>query len=406
MVVWLANPFDPLPGEGGRPLRYWLLCRALAAAGHEAVWWSSDFHHLRKRRREVPSAYSAEGFCVRLVPTRPYASNTSWARWRSHLSYAADWERLTAGALERGECAKPDVLVVSQPPLGLFDGAARLRARWGCKVVVDIQDAWPEVFYLLLPRWAQGLGRAVFSSCHAMARRAYRGADALSAVCERYAELARGAGAGTEPRVFRLGAELPAAAARPEAADGILRLCYIGNLGVSYDLRTVVEAVFALAAEGVGVSLDVAGDGPLRKWVEAVAGRAGSPVRFHGYLPEEPLLALMGRCDAGVIPMVDRSWVAVPNKVADYAASGLAQICGLSGESLELLSKFEAGVGYAAGNCLSFKAAAERYARDRSLLARHQANARRMARELFDAAKIYPELVRWLERVAAGGGAG
>lgn len=406
MVVWLNNPFDPLPGEGGRPLRYWLLSRALAAAGHETVWWSSDFHHLRKRRREVPASYSAEGFCVRLVPTRPYASNTGWARWRSHLSYASDWERLAGEALARGECAKPDVLMVSQPPLGLFDAAERQRERLGCRVVVDIQDAWPEMFYLLLPRWAQAAGRVLFAPCHAMAARAYRKADGVSAVCDRYAELARRAGALAEPRVFRLGTELPVAVARPEAKDGALSLCYIGNLGVSYDLRTVVEAVFALSAEGSAVSLDVAGDGPLRGWVEAAARRAGSPIRFHGYLGEEPLRALMESCDAGVIPMVDRSWVAVPNKVADYAASGLAQICGLSGESLGLLSRFEAGIGYAAGSSQSFKEAAGRYARDRGLLLRHQANARRMAGELFDAAKIYPELVRWLERVAEGGGAG
>jgi glycosyltransferase involved in cell wall biosynthesis len=402
MVVWLNNPFDPLPGEGGRPLRYGLLCRALAAAGHEVVWWSSDFHHVRKRRRAVAAAYAAEGFSVRLVPTRPYGSNTGWARWRSHLAYAAEWERLAVEAVAQGGCRRPDLLVVSQPPLGLFDAAARLRARWGCRVALDIQDAWPEVFYLLLPRWAQGVGRLVFSRGHAMAERAYRGADGVSAVCARYAELARRAGAAAEPRVFRLGTELPAARVRTEPPEGGLRLCCVGNLGVSYDLRTVVGAVCELAAEGAAVTLEVAGDGPLRRWVESAAGRPGSPVRFHGYLGEGPLRELLGRCDAGVVPMADRSWVAVPNKVVDYAAAGLAQINGLSGESLALLNRYEAGLGYAAGSRPSFKQAALRYAGDRALLRRHQINARRMAGELFDAAKIFPELARWLARVAEG----
>lgn len=397
MVFWVNSPFDPLPGEGGRPLRYWLLCRALTAAGHEVVWWSSDFHHLKKIGRPLEPVSSCEGFQLRLVPTLPYRSNVGWRRWRSHLRYATEWERLARAAVACGELVAPDGIVVSMPPLGLYDAASRLRDAWGCRVVVDIQDAWPETFYQLLPLWLRDLGQTVFCQLHAQAARAYCGADYVSAVCGRYAQLAQSRGCLTEPQVFRLGCPLPVVADRSAGSEAVLRLCYVGNLGASYDIRTMVEGVCELVAEGWPVTLDVAGDGPRREWVEAVAARDVSPLKFHGYVDDTRLQSCLRACQVGVVPMFSASWVAVPNKVADYAGAGLAMINGLTGETGELLLRYGAGIGYEAGNLESFKQAVRRYVEDRELLVKHQDGARRMAEELFDAGKIYPEMARWLK---------
>ena len=396
MVFWINNPFDPLPGEGGRPLRYWLLSRALVAAGHQVVWWSSDFHHLRKRRRVVPAVYQAEGFQVRLIATSPYVSNVGLQRLRSHRRYAVSWGKEAVDAVNVRELPPPDCIVVSMPPLGLYDAAARMRERWGCRVVVDVQDAWPETFYQLLPRRLGFLGKGLFVGMRRQAARAYRVADAISAVSERYAELVRTNGCRVEPQVFRLGCCLPPRCNR-EGAGGPLRLCYLGNLGVSYDIRTMVCGVRDLAAAGQPVTLDVAGDGPLKEWVAATADQAASPVRYHGYLDDTALRACLSGCDLGVIPMWDASWVAVPNKVVDYAAAGLAVINGLSGETRELLQQYDAGVRYEPGDVASFKQAVSRYLQDRELLGKHQAGARRLAEAVFDAEIIYPKMARWLE---------
>ncbi len=397
MKIWLNSPFDPLPGEGGRLLRYGLLSRALVAAGHQVVWWSSDFHHIRKARRALASVYEAEGVQIRLVPTRPYRSNVGWRRWRSHMAYAATWERLARGAVAGRELAKPDCLVTSLPPLGLFDPAARLREAWGCRVVVDIQDAWPETFYQLLPRAVRLHGECVFGRLHEVAARAYRGADQVSAVCERYAVLAQARGCQSTPQVFRLGCQLPDGAWLPRPASRVLRLCYVGNLGTSYDIRTMVSGVCELADEGVLVTLDVAGDGAQWGWVAGVAANGPSPVRFHGYLDDAELQACLRGADVGVVPMSAASWVAVPNKVVDYAAFGLAMVNGLTGETADLLARFDAGICYRVGDVASFKQAVRRYAADGEALARHQVGARRLAEAHFDEREIYPQMARWLE---------
>jgi len=399
MTIWINSPFDALPGEGGRPMRYWLLCRALVAAGHAVVLWSSDFHHVTKRRRTVAHAYGAEGFQVRLVPTLTYASNVGWRRWRSHARYAGTWARLAREAVAARELTAPDRIVLSMPPLGLYAETARMRRAWGSRVVVDVQDAWPETFYRLLPRGVRWLGRVLFLRARGLARRAYRGADGVTAVSERYARLAREYGCLPKVGVFPLGCRLPKSDARAEKDGEKLRLCYAGNLGNTYDISTVVGGVDALAADGWPVALEVAGDGPQGAWLSETAARSGSPVTFHGYLDDARLQTCLRSCDVGIVPMFASSWVAVPNKVADYAAAGLAVINGLEGETQALLERYGAGVAYKAGDGPSFIQAVQRYVKDRGLLERHQLGARRLAEERFDAEKIYPEMARWIEDV-------
>jgi glycosyltransferase involved in cell wall biosynthesis len=395
MTVWINTLFDALPGEGGRPMRYWLLARALAAAGHRVVMWSGDFHHVTKRKRVVAAAYEAEGIQVRLVPVMPYSRNVCWRRWRSHARYARDWE-----AAARGERDRPDVIVLALPPPEVFGAAERLRQAWGCKIAADIQDAWPETFYRLLPRGLRWLGPVALWPMRRAAQRAYRGSDAVSAVAERYRALAPGAAVFPLGRLLRprsgLNGESKSSGLNGENKNGEgIRLCYVGNLGAGYDIGTVLEGVRRLAAEDVAATLDVAGDGPLRGRVE----RFGAPVRYAGYLNEKAMEALLASCDIGVVPMFPESQVAVPNKLVDYAAAGLAVINGLAGEAQELLDRYQAGVAYRPGDVLSFVAAMRRYADDRHLLAQHRRGAVRLAEEQFDAERIYREMAGWLAKI-------
>ena len=67
MLVWIQNPFDNLPAEGYRKQRYWLMAEAFLRAGHRVVYWTSDFSHARKGKREEGRAGREEGIEVRLI---------------------------------------------------------------------------------------------------------------------------------------------------------------------------------------------------------------------------------------------------------------------------------------------------------------------------------------------------
>lgn len=381
MRIWIVNPFDNLPIEGNRPQRYWLMARAFAGAGHDVTLWTSAFSHSRKQRRDVGGRgtdFTEDSFRVVLVPTLPYRSNIGPMRLLSHWLLARAWKRRVA------EEPVPDLVVASSPPLCLCAAVRRYCRAHDVPFIVDVMDAWPETFERVMPR-------ALLTPLRHMARRNYREAAAISTVAERYVELVRRYGAHAPVRLFYHGIELNPSGVRQAGKDEPIscHLVYAGNMGTSYDLKTVISA----ARELQDVTLDLAGSGPCERGLRDLA--ASCPrIRFHGYLGEVELQALLSDADIGVVPMFPESCVGVPYKLADYAAAGLPILNSLTGETARLLAETGAGVSYDAGDISSFREAlAALRATDTDRL-RDGVNA---LAARFDAMAIYRDYVAWAQ---------
>ena len=375
MTVWIVNPFDNLPPEGYRPQRYWLMARAFAQAGHQVTYWTSDFSHAHKALRLFKETVAPDGFRLTLVPTAPYPANICLRRVRSHRALARAWRQMAAASPER-----PDVVIASLPPLSLASAALAFCRTVGARFVVDVQDAWPETFYRVAPAW-------LFAPLRAVARRIYRAADAVTAVAARYLDLARSYGATAPAHLCHLGIDLPPRPAL-RSLSRHLNLLYLGAMGKSYDLETVIDAI----KETDDAELDLAGTGPKEKALRARA--ADCPrIRFHGYLDAAALQTLFAQADAGVIPMFPDSCVGVPNKLADYAAAGLRIVNSLPGETADLIARFAAGAFYAAGDVQSFK--------DAVSALRHPAPDFKpdAFRDFFDARRLYAGYVDFIQNL-------
>ena len=425
MTVWIVNPFDNLPSEGYRPQRYWLMARAFAQAGHRTTYWTSDFSHAHKAPRKldgIDSMADACGFRMKFVPTKPYSTNICLRRILSHRAFARTWRRLAEAEPER-----PDVVIASLPPLSSCAAALEFCRRAGARFIVDVQDAWPETFYRVAPAW-------MFAAFRATARRIYRSADAVTAVATRYIELAKSYGATAPSHLCHLGIWLDAVnGERRKVKDEVkgevkgeniptspftihhspftpktpftfhpspftpqtpftihhspFTLLYLGAMGASYDLETVIDAV----KEMEDVELDIAGSGPKESALRARAADC-SRIRFHGYLAENDLQMLLSKADAGVIPMFPNSCVGVPNKLADYAAAGLRVVNSLPGETADIVARFSAGTFYDTGSVESFKAAV------RALQKKEASGFLPDAfRDFFDARRLYSGYVRFVQ---------
>ena len=121
MTVWIETPFDNLPVEGYRRMRYSLLQAAFVAAGHRAVVFASDFNHGTKAPRRIAEMPPD----VVLVPTIPYSATVSLRRAFSHLVYARRFERLARRMADAGEVPRPDVVIAAAPTLSAATAAMR-----------------------------------------------------------------------------------------------------------------------------------------------------------------------------------------------------------------------------------------------------------------------------------------
>lgn len=344
MTVWIQNPFDSLPIEGYRMQRYWMMSEAFVQAGHRVVYWTSDFSHAMKTRRNIKTE-SVSGFEIRLVKTMPYLKNVSWQRVRSHRAYALEWER-AALAFVKQSGDFPNVIITSVPPVSTGAVGVRLAQRFSAKLVVDVQDAWPETFYRLVPKCFRWLAWLLLSGVRSTMGHVYRQANLVTGVCDRYEALVKEYGAKEYYRAYLGIAESGIENRGPVIGDRRIRTAYVGNLGKSYDLKTAIEGVALLNQRGMCATLDVAGFGG------TVAASDG--VRFHGMLEQEKLRQLLEQCDVGVIPMCDDSYVGIPNKLAEYANAGLSIVSSLKGECADLLARYGCGVTYQSGDAVSF----------------------------------------------------
>ena len=351
MQVWIQNPFDHLPEEGYRKQRYRLMADAFARAGHDVVYFTSDFSHAAK----APRRLAGEIVSPRTVflPTPAYRGNVSFRRLWSHLVYAWRWYRMGKfsdfridefsngiRAFENSQIRKfPSLIIASLPTIGGAFAALRLARKCGAKVVIDVQDAWPETFFRLAPRGFGWLLRLALAPVKAVTRFLYRRADLVTGVCDRYRELVGhddyhraylGIEAGESSTSAGDGCSKVGCARAPSARSA-RRYVYVGALGRSYDLTPYLRKVEA----DESLKLDIAANGRIATDCPRV--------RQHGYLDAAALKRLLAECDTGLIPMRDDSWVGVPNKFFDYAAAGLRIETSLGGECAALAARWNRG---------------------------------------------------------------
>ena len=413
MNVWLVNPFDPLPGEQEQLGRYAHLADALRQAGHDVLWWSSSFSHRFKRNVDaalVTAAAKNRGIDIHLVPTPRYSRNVSYRRLRSHRSYSR-WF---------GERAKtqppPDLIFASSPPLESACAAAKLGRTWGVPVIIDIQDQWPDNFHAVLPRPLRRFGRRLLTPYYAIEREAYSLATGIVGVAQGYVD--RGLHIGGSKKhegVFPLGVSLKEVdeAIKQNAEhysekwrkpDGRVWLLYLGGLGYSHDVLTIVRAAIpAQERFGQRVRFILAGRGEL-------AGKAASIVRRHsldnvtmtGFLRFSEWAYLLSQVDAGFNPSLPGALIYFPNKIFCYFAAGAAVLNTIPGQCAELIDRHSCGLNYTAGDPGSCFDAIKRLVESPDELSAMKVASRRLAEQVYDRGIISVGLTRFLENVVLG----
>lgn len=399
-TIWIVNPFDELPNSTDVPLRYWSLCKTLTKQGHEVIWWSSDFSHLTKSKR-TPCP-PTDRFTVRLIATQPYTSNISFARLKNHKRFAQGFHDEALDGLKSGKLKAPDRIVVSLPPLGVAEQAFKIREsikhQNGCKVIVDIMDAWPETFYQLIPQpFRNTLAPLLLTSLRRSARNAYIHSDGISGVGQSYLDLAKSYGAICPTHLCYHGADLNRfnkPENLPRETNTRKKAVYLGAMGHGYDLQTIIEVAKKWKTEDrFPWEIHLAGDGPQRKALEDLSAELTPDNRlvFHGYLKKEAITDLLLNADLALVPNRPGSLVACPYKAGEYAAAGLPMISCLGGELKQVLNTWNAGTEYKEGDVDSLDTAFGKYSADFTLLKQQSLRAREMAEALFDRERTYAD---------------
>lgn len=405
MKVALVKLGELLPGEASRPRRMSVLAGALAAAGHDVTWWTSDWNHQRKTRRDsatLEAAAREQGFALRLLPALGYPRNLSLRRLAHHEIFAASLMR------HLRQESPPDVLWCCFPPIAVARAVTGRRRLAGTRVIFDIRDLSPDVFVNVFPRSLRSAATGLLSPARLTVGRALARSDALVAVSAGYLDWAKQLAAEigsvpTRQAVLPLGYPGPEhPSPEPAHSPGSpLQIAFSGTLGRSFDISTLIAAAELASTRRLPLRFRIAGSGDAEARLREAAQRLGN-IDLVGWLDRTGLESFLAQGDVGLMVYPPGATQGLPNKIYEYMAHGLPIVNGLGGEAAAFVRQHDLGVNFAPGDPESMVSAACSML-DPTTYRRQRQAARRLFEAEYDISGIAARMVSFVESLGEGG---
>ena len=393
MKILIIAHYVSFPWETGN-CRFIYLANLLRK-DNEVELITSNFYHTKKNKRELKSIDEKKlGFKITLLNEPEYQKNVSLKRIISHKKLSLEVKKY----LDKKE-EKPDLIYCSVPSLDVAYEAIKYGSKNNIRCIIDVQDLWPESFKMAIN--IPVISDIIFYPMMRKANYIYSHSDEVVAVSQTFVKRALENNNQKQGISVFLGTDLNyfdkcALENKIKYNDDITRIVYIGTLGTSYDIKSIIDAIKILNNKGISnLKFIVIGDGPLKPDFEDYAKNKNINYEFTGRLDYQKMVGILCSCDIAVNPINGFSVSSIINKVGDYAAAGLPVInTQNSAEYRELLDKYHAGL-----NCINgdVKDIAEKMdklvSNKKERITMGKAN-RLMATELFDRNKTYNEIIK------------
>jgi glycosyltransferase involved in cell wall biosynthesis len=413
MRVWLITIGEPLPTDEGdnRLLRAGILANLLASKGHDVLWWTSTFDHVRKIQRSDSNRTIKVGdhLNIKMLHAVGYKKNISIRRIFNHIGLARIFSRQAPSE------QTPDVILCSLPTLELCLEATRYGRKHGVPVVLDVRDLWPDLFVEFAPAWSRRFARRLLEPLFGMARKACTGAAAIVGVTPEFVAWGlgnAGRAATVWDRDFPMGyhrIELP----REECEEALSRWrargimenafvgCFFGTIGRQFDFETVIGAAKMLRGNGRRYQFVLCGSGDTLGDYRRKAGDCPD-ILFPGWVNRADIWALMSLSSVGLAPYRNKPnfTMNLPNKPVEYLSAGLPLVSSLSGVLAKLISECHCGITYEEGKPDSLAEALVRLYDGRDELRVMAKNAKALYERSFIADRVYGEMMGYLQNIS------
>ena len=257
---------------------------------------------------------------------------------RSRLRRAANYAAFAVGAALRAfTLPRPDVVLISSPPLTVAPLGPLLARRFRCPWILEVRDIWPESAVSVGWLRRESLAYRVLER---LARSTTTRADVVLVPTPGLEPLVREHGARSVMTLTGAVAPRPpdktrraAVRARLGVSDSECLFLYLGAIGVANGLETLVEAVKLLPAK-VGARIVVAGDGSAREALaDALTAHRLDRLALLPPIPRDEVDDLLAAADVGLHllrpdPVFES---ALPSKVLDYLGAYLPFVTTVGG---------------------------------------------------------------------------
>ena len=338
--------FQPEPIFKGLPL-----ARALLDLGHEVEVLTGFPNYPGGKiysgyRLKLYQQETLDGIRVTRVPLYPSHSRSGIRRIFNFLSFG-----FAAFLLGPWFVKRPDVIYVYN--LVTLGPAWRiLRLLYGSKVVVDVQDLWPESVS------ASGMmkSRIATQVLELCCRSQYKSANKLVVLSPGFKQnlTARGIDEKKIEVIYNWCDESSISVPEPNPEDAArfqfshrFNIVFAGTMGVSQSLDCVLEAANAVERELPDVQFTFVGGGIEVPRLRTKASNL-SNVQFLDPMPPSEIGTVLANADVLLVHLKDDPIfrITIPSKIQAYLFAGKPILCGVRGDASDLVQKSGSGVAF------------------------------------------------------------
>lgn len=389
MKILIIAHFSGIPNKQNND-RFNYIARILSKE-NEVELITTSFSHRNKTKKVLDKEQLKKlDYKFTTICEPGYENNISLKRIYSHNIMARNLQKYLTGIKE-----KPDVIYCSVPSLSVAKTTAKYAKKNNIRFIIDIQDLWPEAFKMKFK--IPIIRDIIFYPMKKIANYIYKQADDIVAVSDTYLNRAVKVNRKCKNKlsVF-LGTELKTFDEYHKKNmktfnDEYIRLVYIGTVGYSYDLKTIIDVTRTLQEKGEKVKFLIIGKGPLEAELKEYS--KGVDVEFIKFLPYGEMIGYLCACDIAINSFIKGASQSITNKIGDYAAAGLPVInTQESKEYRKIVEDYKIGFNCENGNAEDIVNKIEILIRDKEKRKEFGKNNRKLAEEKFDRKNTYKSI--------------
>lgn len=340
--ILLVAPYVTFPGEPGAN-RFITIANMLSNEYEVTLVTSSFCHILKTQRPEVPNT---KYFKTVLLNEPGYKKNVSFMRFLSHKIFCNNFERFL-----KESNTSFDLIYSAYPLIYTNFLLGKNKKFFNYRLIIDVQDIWPDSITGAIKSLSSSLGKIILYPINKYADKTYSYADGLIAVSESYLNKADVSELPFEKKkVVYIGTDkvLDKNPYNPQLdLKRPLTATYIGTIGGSYDLDTIVKAA-PLCKDKVNIQF--IGTGPHEYKLKKLNESLGSHVTFLGTMPYEQAMQVLSNSDLAINPIKASAQQSVTNKLSDYFACGLPILSCQSNPEVKAILSTGGNLQYKASN--------------------------------------------------------
>jgi glycosyltransferase involved in cell wall biosynthesis len=288
---------------------------------------------------------------------------------------------------------RPDIVVISSPPITLALPGIATRLFRRSRLVVDVRDVFPDL-PIQMGAWKDN--SMVVRVVGALASRLYALASLIVAVTPTALEQIR-ARAKNTPAILA-----PNGCDWVEPQSGVIKrrngefvATFTGNMGLANGMDLLLDAAKLVRDDDIRIAL-IGGGTDYDHVASRVASESIDNVDIYGVVPRERAVGALAESDAAIIILREGIGESIPTKLFDAFAVQCPVVLSASGEARRVVLESVGGICSAPGDAESLADSLRRLACDRPLAKSFGSAGRRYAQG-FDRDSIMVDLVQRIE---------